>query len=141
MKSAAIIAFDYRPSGWIAGATALVCAGAAVAPWFSALPPGASAVLSLAVIALGIRVLGRLCKPPFRRIAYRASGWLLLDASGEEHEAILESHAHLGALLALRFRQGPRARFHALLAPDNLDAESRRRLILLLSRAEIVQAP
>ena len=75
---------------------------------------------------------------PFRRIAYRPSGWLLVSASGEEYEAILETQARIGALLALGFRHGPRERFHALLAPDNLDLETRRRLVLLLSRAEIV---
>ena len=54
--------------------------------------------------------------------------------------ALLETHARLGALLALVFRHGPRARFHVVLAPDNLDAATRRQLLLLLARAGIAHA-
>ncbi|MEO7324255.1 MAG: hypothetical protein ABIW82_05450 [Dokdonella sp.] len=139
MKSAPIIAFDYRASRWIAAALLLVCCAASLAPWLSALPLVGRAVVSLAVVALAVRAVRALLHPPFRRVAYRASGWLLLDLAGKEHEVLLESHARVGALIALRFRHGPRERFHALCAPDNLDAEMRRRLILLLSRAEFAR--
>jgi hypothetical protein len=39
----------------------------------------------------------------------------------------------------LDFRSDARRRFRALVGPGNADAETRRRLILLLSRAEVVQ--
>ena len=141
MKSAPTIAFDFSPSRWIGGAAVLICVGATLAPWLSAWPLALRGALSLAAFAVGARALRRHWNPLFRRIAYRASGWVLIDASNEEHEAILESHALLGVLLSLGFRHGPHARFRAVLGPDNLDADTRRRLILMLSRAEIVHAP
>jgi toxin CptA len=140
MKSAPTIAFDYAPSRWIALATVLVCAGAVLAPWLSTLPLAACAGVSLAAAGFGAFALRRQWRTPFRRIACRASGWTLVDLADTEHEAILESHAHLGALMVLAFRHGPRARFRAVFGPDNLDAETRRRLILLLARAEIAHA-
>lgn len=140
MKSAPTIAFDYRPSRWIVIAGGVILALAVLAPWLTALPFIASAILSLAAFATGFRALRLHARPRFRRIAWRASGWSLIDPAGEEHAALLTSHAHLGALLSLSFRHGLRARFQALLAPDNLDAQTRRRLILLLTRAEVAHA-
>ncbi len=141
MKSAPTIAFDYRPSRGVGVAAALVCLAAAAVPWLSALPPLACVTLSSAAIAFGMHALQQFRKPRFRRIAYRASGWILMDAHDTEHAAVLESHAHLGVLLALGFRTGPRSRLRVMLAPDNLDAQSRRRLVLMLARAEIAHAP
>lgn len=141
MKSAPTIAFDYRPSRGVGTVAALVCLAAASAPWLTALPPLACTALSLAAIASGAHALQRFLKPRFRRIAYRESGWTLLDAYHTEHAAVLESHAHLGVLLALGFRTGPRSRLRVMLTPDNLDAHSRRRLVLMLARAEIAHAP
>lgn len=140
MKSAPTIVFDYRPSRWLGIAATLVCACAIIAPWTSALPMPLRAALSLGALGWGARMLHGFLKPPFRRIALRASGWTLINAANEEHAAILESHARVGRLIALALRHGPHARFRAVLTPDNLDADTRRRLVLLLSRAEIVHA-
>lgn len=100
----------------------------------------ACVALSSAVVAYGAYALYRFWNPRFQRVAYRASGWLLLDAQGTDHPAILQSHAHHGRVLALGFRVGPRELLRVVLTPDNLDTDSRRRLILMLARAEIVQA-
>lgn len=140
MKSAPTIAFDYRPSRRIGVAVASIGVCAALAPWWSGLPRVAAAALSLAALLFALIALRRLLHPPFRRIALRASGWLLVDALGAEHPASLESQKRLGVLLVLGFRHAPRARFHALLAPDNLDAGTWRRLVVLLARAEVVHA-
>ena len=110
-----------------------------LAPWLSGAPPALRVALTLAVAALAVRAWRR-HRTRFRRIACRASGWTLTDAAGVEHPALLETHARLGALLALVFRHGPRARFHVVLAPDNLDAATRRQLLLLLARAGIAHA-
>ncbi|MEO6688964.1 MAG: hypothetical protein ABIS07_07600 [Dokdonella sp.] len=139
MKSVPTIAFDYRASRSIAAALLLVCCAALLAPWLSALPLAGRTVVSLGVVALGVRAARALLQPLFRRVAYRASGWVLVDVAGNEHEVLLESHVRLGALIALHFRHGPRERFHALFASDNLDADTRRRLVLLLSRAEFAR--
>lgn len=140
MKSAPTIAFDVRPSRWIGAAAGFVAALAAVAPWLSALPAVACAAVSLAVLAAAARALHQHTRPRFVRVAWRASGWSLIDRAGNERAALLVSQAHLGALLALGFREGPRNRFRIVLAPDNLDRQTRRRLILLLARAEVAHA-
>lgn len=140
MKSALTIAFDFAPSRATGAVALLVCLCATLAPWASALPLALCVTLSLGAGALGLHALWRYWHPPFRRIALRESGWVLLDHADVEQDAVLHSHAHLGVLLTLGFRYGPRAYFRAVLAPDNLDADTRRRLILLLSRAEIVHA-
>lgn len=134
MKSAPAIAFDLRPSRRVGAAACALVALAMLAPWLTRLPAEAAGALSLGAFALGASSLRRHLRPPFRRAAWRESGWVLLDGDSREHAAELVSEARLGALLALGFRHGPRARFRFLLAPDNLDADTRRRLILLLAR-------
>ncbi len=112
---------------------------AAVSPWMSALSTASALAVTMLAFALGGAALREFLRPLFVRIALRDSGWTLVDRSGGEREASLESHARLGSWVSLGFRAGASPRFRALLGPDNLDAPTRRRLILLLSRAEIVQ--
>ena len=134
MKSAPAIAFDLRPSRRIGAVVCALVVLAMLAPWLTSLSTEVAAASSLGAFALGASALWRHRRPNFRRAAWRESGWVLLDRDGHEHPAELESQVRLGALLALGFRHGPRARFRFLLAPDNLDADTRRRLILLLAR-------
>ncbi|HEY0178422.1 MAG TPA: hypothetical protein VGC30_02180 [Dokdonella sp.] len=141
MRSAPAVAFDYRPSRWVAAGAAAVVALAALAPWLSASPAAARVGVSLLALAAGAAALGRYLRPRFVRVACRAAQWTLVDAAGAEHAVVLESQARLGALIALGFRHGARARFRVVLAPDNLDAETRRRLVLLLARGEFLRAP
>jgi hypothetical protein len=140
MRSAPAIAFDYRPSAAIAALVGVVAAAAAVAPWFSALPFAAKIVVSLLALAYGIVAVRRFLCAPFRRIAYRVSGWTLVDTTGAELAAVLASHACYGTWVALDFRLAGRRRFRTLVGSGNVDAETRRRLIVLLARAEVVQA-
>lgn len=139
MKSAPTIAFEVRPSRWIAAAIALMSLAAAASPWMSALPAMGALALSMLAFALGGAALREFLRPLFVRIAFRDSGWTLVDRAGGEREAVLESHGRLGSWVSLGFRAGAASHFRALVGPDNLDAPTRRRLILLLSRAEIVQ--
>jgi len=104
------------------------------------LPTGACGVASLAALVAGVASLARFERVAFPRIALRASGWTLVDATGVEHTANLVAHVRLGTWLLLDFRSANRRRFRAVLGPDNIDADTRRRLILLLSRAEVAQA-
>jgi toxin CptA len=117
----------------------IVVAAAMSASWFSALPLYAKIAISIVAAAYGIDALRRFARAGFLRIAYRATGWVLVDADGTEHAAALASHARYGDWIALDFRLDGRRRFRALVGPGNVDAETRRRLILLLSRAEVVQ--
>jgi len=139
MRSAPSIAFDYRPAAAIVVLAGAIVAAAASAPWFCALPIAVKGAVSVAAVAYGIVALRRFARAGFIRIAYRASGWTLVDATGTEHAADIASHARHGHWIALDFRIAGRRRFRALVGPGNADAETRRRLILLLSRAEVVQ--
>ena len=134
MKSAPSIAFDYAPSRLVFGALCVVAGLAAAAPWFSALPVVIGVVLSLLVIGCATMAFRSFQAPPFVRIAYRGDGWVLLDRAGSEHAASLHAYRHLGAFVTLDWRHARRARFRVVLAPDNLDAETRRRLVVLLRR-------
>lgn len=140
MKSAPGIAFDYTPSRWIAAAASVVVSAAVASPWLSGVSWRLGAVLSLTAFVGGVAALRRFSTADVRRIAYQASGWKLIDTSATEHSAELLSHTRLGKWLVLDFRNASRRRFRALLGPDNADTETRRRLILLLARAEVAQA-
>lgn len=134
MKSAPSIAFDFAPSRLVLFALCVVAVLAAATPWFSALPVAVCALLSLFAIVLAMRAVRSFRAPPFVRIAYRGDGWVLVDRTGIEHAALLNAHRHLGVFVTLDWRYGRRARFRAVLAPDNLGAEMRRRLVVLLRR-------
>lgn len=140
MKSAPTIAFDYRPSRGITIVASIVLIAAVAAPWLSGLPSSAGIALSLAALVVGIAALKRFTHAAYRRIAYQASGWKLVDVDEAEHAVDLRAHTRLGSWLVLDFRNAGRRRFRAVLGPDNVDAETRRRLILLLARAEVAQA-
>ena len=139
MKSAPTIAFDYRPSRWIAVIASVVVIVAMAAPLFSGLPRGARIALSLTALFVGAAALKRFTHAAFRRIAYQASGWKLVGVDEAEHAVDLMAHTRLGSWLVLDFGHARRRRFRALLGPDNVDAETRRHLILLLARAEVAQ--
>lgn len=138
MKSAAPIAFDYRPSRTLAAALAGVALVAAAAPWASAAPTALRIALSFLAVAVAVAAARAYLAPRFRRIAHGAAGWRLVDAGGREQAALLVAHRRLGAAVMLDFRIGVRARFRVLLLPDNLDHETRRRLLLVLARGEDV---
>jgi len=140
MKSAQSIAFDYWPSARLAASAAIVTVFAVLAAFANDLPLPARTSIAAAAIAAGIVFLPRFLRPRFRRIAYRSSGWTGVDRAGEESLLALRAHVRLGAWLALDFEATGRRRFRAILGPDNLDAETRRRLIVLLARAEIARA-
>jgi toxin CptA len=139
MKSAPSIAFDYRPAAAIVALASVIIVAAVSAPWFSATPLSIKAAVSIAAAAYGIVALRRFVRIGVVRIAYRATGWVLVDKTGTERAADLASHARYGRWIALDFRLDGRRRFRALIGPGNTDAETRRSLILLLSRAEVVQ--
>ncbi len=111
MKSALTIAFDYRPSRWIAVAASVVVIAAMAAPWFSALPWSAGIALSLAALVSGMAALKRFIYAPFRRIAYQASGWKLVDVDEAEHAVDLKAHTRLGSWFVLDFRRARRLPF------------------------------
>jgi hypothetical protein len=139
MRSVPSIAFDARPSPTLAYAAAIGVVAAIVTPWQSALPTIARVAASAVACAAGVVALTRFERPRFARVAHGAAGWTLVDPNGEAQSAELVAHRRLGTWLALDFRDTSDRRFRIVLGPDNSDAETRRRLALMLSRAEIAR--
>lgn len=134
MKSAPAIAFDYRPSRRLAFAAGGLAAMAIVALSVSGLPLLVRGVLAAIVVAYAGIGLRRFLAPPCVRIARDATGWRLVEPGGEAVAATLAGHVRRGPLLVLDFRVSGRPRFHAVLTPDMLDTDTRRRLVLILAR-------
>jgi hypothetical protein len=112
---------------------------ATIAPWQSALPMSLCLFASIAALLVGFVALRRFARPRFERVAYGAIGWTLAVANAEATPAELVAHRRLGPWLALDFRTVGRERFRIVLGPDNSDADTRRRLALMLARAEIAR--
>jgi len=119
----------------------LVAASAAFAPWASGLSLPLRALLSLAVVLVAVSGLRRHLRPEWHRVSWQSDAWHLVDAEGREHDATLTGHRDVfgGSVRVLRFGLRDGSRCHVVLAPDNLDAETRRRLTLLLARADAVR--
>jgi toxin CptA len=136
MKSAPSIAFDYRPSRAIAVAIValtLLSIGGVSASGLDPIMKWAIAIVALAYAGWALR---RHLEPGFVRIARGAGGWLLVDGDGAQSPVMLVAHVRRGFLLVLAFRQPGAGRSHAVLTPDNTDAELRRRLALVLAAGE-----
>lgn len=136
MKSAPAIAFDYQPSRLLALAVVGMMALAIVSAMLNGLALPWRLLLALLAAAAGIAVLFRHLRPAFVCIAHGAGGWTLVDGQGDDHPASLLAHVHRGGLLVLEFgvESLPPTRF--ILAPDNCDADMRRRLLLILAAGE-----
>lgn len=130
MKSAPGIAFEYQPSRTVA----IAIVGVTLLGLLAVVLSGLALLLKLAiaVAALGYAAwsLNRHLGSNVVRIANGAGGWLLVDAEGAEFPVELADAIHRGVLIVLGFRgeSGSVRRF--LLAPDNSDADLRRRLLL-----------
>jgi len=137
MKSAPTIAFDYRPSRIVAIAAVAVVLLALAAPWLSGLPSALRLVLSTLVLLAGVTSIVHFLRPRLHRVTHGATGWQLVGDDAA-HEAALLSHARIGSFITLSWRIAGGGRRHAVLAPDNTDPDTRRRVALLLMRADVV---
>ncbi|SFN07191.1 hypothetical protein [Dokdonella immobilis] len=133
MKSAPAIAFDYTPSRLILAGVLACGALAALAVVLSGL--GGFLKIPLVLLALGYagHAAWRFADCPVVRMAHGEAGWILVDRSGNEEAVELAHHIRRGVLLVLAFAAGTRRPRRFVLAPDNLDAETRRRLLLVLA--------
>ncbi len=133
MTSAPAIGFEYSPSRWLERALGLMSVLAVVAVLLAALPLWLKS--PLAVLPL---LAARHAALRFRRSSVRAAGWsrdgswTLRLASGEDVPATLASFRATGELIWLRLRTQGRGVVVLLLAPDNADADIRRRLRMRL---------
>ncbi|MGH8118503.1 MAG: protein YgfX [Rhodanobacteraceae bacterium] len=134
MKQPPAIGFNYRSSRLLFGATVIVALLALVAIGMSAGPRWLRVALGVCVAALGGAGLGQLLRPPVRTMAWRADGTVdlalndsVVDGRRETQGGVSAARV-LGPLIVLTVRWPPRERAHLWILPDNLDADTRRRL-------------
>ncbi len=134
MTSAPSIGFEYRPSRWPSRLLVLIGALALLSIWISGVPRLAAVGLSLLVMAVVAGYIRQQGRSPVRLVTWRSDGgWQLQLPDDSEVEAQLLDARHRGALIMLRLRWATRGRATLLLFPDNLDADTRRRLRMRLS--------
>jgi toxin CptA len=137
MKSAPAIAFDYRPSRWLVAAVAAVTLAASIAILQSGLPLALRLALLAAAVAYATYSLRRFRRQAPRRLAWHAAGhWRVADADGGEHTAELARAVVRGGWIVLGLRRQDGRRLRVILAPDNSDADTRRRLRVRLARGD-----
>lgn len=133
MKSAPTIEFDFEPSRRVAVLALVIVMLAAIAALISGLPVAIGVALALAALIAGTLVIKRFLRPGYKRVARDSSGWQLVSDGGDTAAATLLGHARLGPFLVLEFSLDGDRRFRCLLTPDVIDAEVRRRLLLILA--------
>jgi hypothetical protein len=133
MKSAPDIAFDYAPSRLILGGVLSCGVLAALAVMLSGLDGFLKIPLALFALGYAGQAAWRLRDCPVARMAHGEAGWILFDGSGNEEVVELDHHIRRGFLVVLAFGTGTRRLRRFVLAPDNLDADTRRRLLLVLA--------
>jgi len=141
VKAAPAIGFAYRASRGLILATFAAAMLATVAVWLSGLPHWAHFALTLGIAGIAGAAFGNLLRPRVRSILWRADGGadlVLNDRLGDnrrEAQGAIQAVRVMGPLIALTLRWPPRERAHLWLLPDNLDAETRRRLRMRLGAA------
>ena len=136
MKSATAIAFEYRPSRWLAAAIVLIALLALIALALSGINPWMKLALAGAACLYAGYALWRFLRASARRVAWHEAGhWRVQSANGEEHVAELRHAVVVGPLIVLNLRIGA-ATISLPLLPDNCVADLRRRLRVRLARAD-----
>jgi hypothetical protein len=136
MKSAAAIAFDYRPSRWLQAAMAAILLLAAVAIFASGIVVGLKVAAVASAAALFAFELRRLRRPAIARCVWYGDGqWRVRDTRGNDHAATLQHASVRGSLVVLRLRVPTHGVAALVLLPDNCDAPTRRLLRVRLAHA------
>jgi hypothetical protein len=132
MPSAPSIAFDIRSSRALASVATLVLVGGATSVLLAEFPLWLQGLLCVAGLGAGVWELHRYAHLRYVRASGQGSDWTLVDAQGRGHVATLRGHRRLGPFVQVEF-DVVATRFTHLLAPDNSDADARRRLLLILA--------
>jgi toxin CptA len=137
MTSAPAIGFEYRPSHWLPrllwslAVLALLAIALCGLPWWLKLP------LAVLAILLVFRAVRRHRASPVAAAGWSSEGgWSLRFADHSDVPASLTSFRVLGACILLRLRGAPQGEQVLLLAPDNSDADIRRRLRMRLATVQ-----
>ena len=134
MTSAPAIGFDYAPSRLLQRALLLVAALAVLSTLLCALPLWLRLMLVVLVLVATSVALRRLAAPAVAAAGWGGeSDWTLRMTDSEDVPASLVAFRVLGAFVLLRLRATGRGTCVLLLAPDNSDADIRRRLRMRLA--------
>ncbi|MDC8013062.1 protein YgfX [Tahibacter soli] len=139
MKSAQAIAFEVAPSRRLVYLLVSLALAAMLAVTLSGVP---HADIWRGMILLGTVVSAtRYARTGTWRVAWREDGtWGVADARSVASEATLAGWSRIGHFAALRLTLASGRRLSLLLLPDNVDAVTRRRLVVRLARGEAAQA-
>lgn len=139
MKGAPALGLRCKPSPTLICATLVVAVLAIVAAWISGLPGWASMLATPCIGAwAGIALVGA-SSPRIRSLSWQADGTARIgvhDRRMNRTDEVLGSVSAarvLGPLIVLTLRWPVRGRAHLWLLPDNLDADTRRRLRMRLA--------
>ena len=136
MKSAAAVAFDYRPSRGLQAAVAAATLLAVVAIFASGIAVELKVVAAAAAAALSAFELHRLRRPLIARCVWHGDGqWRVRDTSGNDHAATLQHSSVYGFLVVLQLKVPAHGDAALVLLPDNCDASTRRQLRVRLAHA------
>jgi toxin CptA len=134
MTSAPAIGFDYSPSRWLQRAMLVAAALAMLAVMSCALPLWTRLALVIAVLlATWLKFRQQQASVIVAAGWDAESDWILHMVDNEGVPAELASFRVLGVFVLLRLRTADRGVHTLLLAPDNSDADIRRRLRMRLA--------
>ena len=141
MTSAPAIGFEYRPSRWLPRLLWLIAALALLALALSGMPWWLKSLAAALVVLMVLRAVRRHLATPVRAAGWSdAGGWSLHLADHRDVPAALASFRVLGGCILLRLRTTALGEQALLLAPDNSDADIRRRLRMRLATVQAGEA-
>jgi toxin CptA len=141
VKQAPAIGFTCRVSWLLVIATLVIGLLALVAVQLMRGPAWLHHVLHLAIVAYVAVAIAGMLRPLVRALTWRADGTAditLRDGiveAGRTVQGAIGNARILGPLIVLTLRWPPHGRAHLWLLPDNLDADTRRRLRMRLGVA------
>jgi toxin CptA len=141
MTSAPAIGFEYRSSCWLTRLPAAVLVLALLALASCGLAGWLKLLLATTATGLWLHALRHRSDTGVTAAGWAAGdgGWSL-HRGGRDAPATLASFRVLGAVVLLRLREGDRRITTLLLAPDNSDADIRRRLRMRLAARQVAEA-
>ena len=138
MTSAPAIGFEYRPSRWVARALALIGALALTAVLASGWPFWLQGVAIGGVVICVVRAALQWRRALIRTVACDVAGqWQLRLRDDSDVAVALAGFRVFGPCILLRFRVAARRESSLLLAPDNSNADLRRRLRARLAALDL----
>jgi toxin CptA len=134
MTSVPAIGFEYSPSRWLTRVLAVMSVLSALAILLAAVPFWLKYPLAIAPLLACRYASLRFKRAPVRAAGWNRDGsWTLRFASGDDRPASLGSFRAMGDFIWLRLCIAESDSVVLLLAPDNTDADIRRRLRMRLA--------